>query len=242
MTKFQTAIVSAVVLIAVGLLLWRNEHQAYVRLRGENQSLRQQNEQLVPETERLSNLVVEAKNAQTPANSQMNELLKLRSEVGGLRRLTNQLGKVQEDNQRLKASLASANGRSKTGTTSGDSLPQESWRFAGYADPESALQTAFWAMSQGDAKTILASMSPDGADFKEIAAKPEEALSTEMKAEFAKVAAFKVIDKEVVSNDEVILNTYASGINELARIRLLRAGNEWKVAGRVKDKAAPGAQ
>src|SRR5205814_2209728 len=142
----------------------------------------------------------------------------LRAEVGGLRRLTNQLGKAQAENQRLKESLASANGRSTTGTTSGDSLSKESWTFAGYANPESALQTAFWAMSRGDATTILASMSRDGPDFKEMAAKSEEGLSTQMKEEFAKVAAFKVIDKEIVSNDEVILNTYASGINELARI------------------------
>src|SRR3982074_2439784 len=101
MTRSRAAIVIAgvLVLVCVGLLFWRNEHQAYVRLREENRSLRQQNEQLVPENKRLSNLMVEAKSSQTLGNGQMNELLRLRSEVGGLRRLTNQLAKVQEDNQ-----------------------------------------------------------------------------------------------------------------------------------------------
>src|SRR5258706_6607656 len=117
-TKLQAAIVSAVVLIGMGFL-WRIQHKAAVNLREENRSLRQQNEQLAElagESDRLSNLVEEAKSSQTLGNGQMNELLKLRAEVGGLRRLTNELEKVEEGNQRLKTSPASASGRPNTGT------------------------------------------------------------------------------------------------------------------------------
>lgn len=245
MTKLQTAIVSAVAVVSFASF-WRIQHEAGAKRREENRSLRQQNEQLAqlaPENERLAKLLAGAKNSQTLGNGQMNELLKLRGEVGGLRRLTNELGKVQADNQRLKASLASG-GRSTAGTkaaTEPDSLPKESWAFAGYADPESAFQTAIWAMSQGDAKTFLASLSPDGAEFKELVAKSENEIATRGKAEFEKVTAFKIIDKEAISNDEVILTAFAYGINESARFRIQRAGNEWKVAGPAKNKS-PGEQ
>src|SRR5581483_9124027 len=41
------------------------------------------------------------------------------------------------------------------------SFPRSSWANAGYADPQSALETIFWAQAQGDGKTYLASMTPD---------------------------------------------------------------------------------
>jgi hypothetical protein len=115
-------------------------------------------------------------------------------------------------------------------------LPKESWAFVGYADPESAFQSAAWAMSQGDIKTYRASLSPAGNEFREAQGKSEDELAARGKAEMEKVTGFKIIDKEAVSDSEVILSVYASGINESARFRLQRVGTEWKMAGPVKGE------
>ena len=48
------------------------------------------------------------------------------------------------------------------------------------------------------------------------------------------VTAFKIIDKEMVSEDEAIITLYASGIEEAARFRLRREGADWKFDGPVK--------
>jgi hypothetical protein len=38
---------------------------------------------------------------------------------------------------------------------------RSSWKNAGYTDPVSAFETAFWATSQRDGKALLASLTPD---------------------------------------------------------------------------------
>jgi RNA polymerase sigma factor (sigma-70 family) len=102
MTKLQAGIISALVVAATvtPLLI---QHRAQARLREKNQMLEQQADRLVQlaaENERLSNLVA---NASRPvANDQSNELLRLRGQMGALRRQTNELGELQEENRRLK--------------------------------------------------------------------------------------------------------------------------------------------
>ncbi len=238
MNKLQLSMISALAVVGVAtpLVIQRES-----RLRQENRSLRQQMEQLAPvqaENEHLSNLLAQANNAQTLPNDQMSELLRLRGEVGSLRRQTNELGKLQSENQKLRSSLAS----SKPGTQTApahENLPKVSWVFAGYADPESAYQSAIWAMSQGDAKTFLASLAPEGAEFAKWHDMSDTDLSTQIKQEFEKVTGFKIIDKEVISDDAAILTVLAAGINESGRIKLQRVGNDWKVAGHVNGAGAP---
>jgi RNA polymerase sigma factor (sigma-70 family) len=72
--------------VAVAAVPFWMQHRAETRLREENDLLRQQVEQfaaLSAENERLSNLLA---NAQSPVTPESGELLRLRGEVGGLRR------------------------------------------------------------------------------------------------------------------------------------------------------------
>ena len=102
MTKLQAAIISALVVAATvtPLLI---QHQAQTRLREKNQMLEQQADrlaQLVAENERLSNLVA---NASRPvANDQLNELMRLRGQMGALRRQANELGELQDEESAAK--------------------------------------------------------------------------------------------------------------------------------------------
>ena len=67
------------------------QHQTQTQLRTENESLTQQIAQLKTENESLSNRLAAAGDAKSLPEEQFNELLRLRGEVGALRRQTNEL-------------------------------------------------------------------------------------------------------------------------------------------------------
>jgi len=98
MTKLKAGIVSAVVVAGVaGSLVIQN--QARERFREQAESSRRQNDQLAQvqaENERLSNLVAQATVMQTVSDDQLKELLKLRGEVGGLRRQLAETSRIHE--------------------------------------------------------------------------------------------------------------------------------------------------
>jgi hypothetical protein len=162
----------------------------------------------------------------------------LRGEVGSLRRQTNEMAKLQTQNQELRSSLAKASAasrpRSEAPSMSTDAVPKESWAFVGYSDPESAFQSTVWAMSQGDAKTFLASLSPLADEMHDWKAKSETQIAEEAKREMEKVKGFRILTKDTTADDEVVLGIYAEGIGESARFKLQRIGGEWKFAGPVK--------
>ena len=58
--------------------------------------------QMQTDNESLSNRLAAAGDANSLSDKEHNELLKLRGEVGLLRRQTNEIGKLQEENQRLQ--------------------------------------------------------------------------------------------------------------------------------------------
>jgi RNA polymerase sigma factor (sigma-70 family) len=233
MTKLQSAIVGAVVIAGVATPLALQQQS---RVREVNESLRKQTEQLAQiraDNEGLSNLLAEAGSSQKVASSQLNDLMRLRGEVADLRRQTNEINQLQAENLRLRSSLAAglAAKRGAETTSAEEAVPKESWEFVGYAKPESAFQSMVWAMSHGDVKTFLASLSPDAPDLKDSQGKSEDEIAVKIK-EFGGVTAFKIIDNQPVSGDEVILTVYAFGVNESARFRFQRFGNDWKFAGK----------
>ena len=74
------------------------QHRSQAALREENQALRQQASQLAQataENERLSNLVTQAKSAESLPGEQMSELLRLREEVSWLRQEGAELKRLQ---------------------------------------------------------------------------------------------------------------------------------------------------
>ena len=71
------------------------QHQAQIKLHGENESLQQQITQLHSENQQLSNLVAQADNSQSLADDQRNELLRLRDEVGRLRSESQELARLK---------------------------------------------------------------------------------------------------------------------------------------------------
>lgn len=77
------------------------QYQARQKLRAENESLRQQISQ-------LSDSQPAPVTSEKPSTEDFNELLRLRGEVSALRIQTNQITRLQQQNQQLKDSLATA--------------------------------------------------------------------------------------------------------------------------------------
>ena len=82
------------------------QHGTQLKLLGENDSLRQQINQLQTDNQSLSNRLAGAGTSPAMTPDQFNELLKLRGEVGRLRQQVVELGKVRAENQRLLAASA----------------------------------------------------------------------------------------------------------------------------------------
>ena len=115
-------------------------------------------------------------------------------------------------------------------------FPKESWRFAGYADPESAFESTFWAMSQGDAKTYMATLAPDGGLFREAQGKSEDEIVAGNRRTVEGLTGYRIIDKKIVSADRVILTVLpetatGQGPKRPGKLVILRIDDEWKVSG-----------
>ena len=243
MTKLRTIAASAVVVAAAGTTLVL-EHQSQTRLRNENRALLRQYEQftgLQSENAKLSNELAGLRQAQALTPEQRSELMRLRGEVAALRNQKNELEKLREENRQLRTAAKPRSTAQSEAAAEPDNFPKESWAFVGYATPETAFQSTVWALSNGDVKTMLGSMAPAELERMQTqwAGKSDAEIAANGRAEFEKVKGFRILNKEALSDDEVVLTLYVEGLNPnegTPRMKLQRVGNEWKAAGPYKDR------
>ncbi|MDB6124270.1 MAG: hypothetical protein JWQ71_3263 [Pedosphaera sp.] len=206
-------------------------------LRGENQELTArvqaaQSQMEADAVERLAQQEAEVKQLRAQAQ----ELPRLRNEVRQLRANTNELARLRVENQQLNAKGRNATPGSTGGTEGanrGVLLAKENWVFAGYASPDAALQSAVWAMNQGDMKTFLASLTPEAKSHmeKEWETKTEAEISAKGREEMNKTTGYRILERKAVSESEMALSVFIEGENRTERISMKKIGNEWKFAG-----------
>jgi hypothetical protein len=208
------------------------EHRATARLRERNRALLQDVEQLArvsDEYRRLSNLLFRASSPTSP-DAQMRELLRLRGEVGVLRQQTNELAKVQTQNHQLRSGTnLPARDPSQPAP---DYLPRESWAFAGYADPDSALQSCLWAWSIGDPKAVVASFTP--AHRAHWGFKPDEEIAAQLARNLRNTKGFRILERKTVSDSEFRLTVSDAGAKQKVGFCYKRIGSEWKFDGEFR--------
>jgi len=116
--------------------------------------------------------------------------------------------------------------------------PKSTWALAGYGSPEAALQTYFWAIRQGDAARLTASLTAEArADFaKEVreAGKPADDYLKASAAELTKMTGYRVLAIEPTAIDEVDCRLVMDGAaikseDATNSLTLKKAGTEWKV-------------
>jgi RNA polymerase sigma factor (sigma-70 family) len=106
-------------------------------------------------------------------------------------------------------------------------FPRESWKFAGFADPRSALQSAIWAWGRGDSKTFVESLEPEMRERQRERLekmKPEDLIQ-----EFRNVTGYRLIGSQTNAVDRVILDVLFNGVERQKDVRLKKVGNEWKL-------------
>jgi ATP phosphoribosyltransferase regulatory subunit HisZ len=97
MKTLQTALIAA--LVIAGAVMYWIQHQASEKLRANIATLTDQNTSLKADAENLANQLAQATNSQAIGKEQLSELLKLRGEVGQLRRQAGELAKVKQQAQ-----------------------------------------------------------------------------------------------------------------------------------------------
>ena len=228
---------------AVGVAVWLAvEYQGRIRLGEENKVLRQQLDQmasLVAENERLSNLVAQAKGAQSLADDRLKELLRLRGEAGVLRQQGKELEALREENRQARAALASSlktqSAIQTAGAATADYWPRDSWAYAGYASPDASLQTSIWAANTGDLKALLGGMTGEFQQKveKDLEGKSESEAAAKAKAEVAQIQAVRVLNREAQPDDTIMLTAEFENSDRLETNRLVlkKIGNDWKLSG-----------
>ena len=227
----------------VGLTIWLGvERQGRLRLTEEHQVLAQQLDQMagiVAENERLSNLVAHANRSQPLPDDQSRELLRLRGEAGVLRRQARELEAVRNENRQARAALDSSlktqNAGAGGAAATTNYWPRESWTFAGYASPDAALKTLFWASNNGDLRALLGSTTGDLQKQveKDLADKSGSEASAKAMTEFARLKSVSVLSREVQADDTVVLTTAVADETgtHTGKVVMKKIGNEWKFSG-----------
>ena len=229
----------------VGVAIWMVvAHQDRLRLREENKTLRQQLAQMASlgaENERLSNLVSGLSRSQSVAGDQLRELLRLRGEVGVLRQqrkeLETQRHEIRQVSTSLENSFTAQNAAPAAAAATADYWPRESWAFAGYASPDAALQSSFWAANQGDVKTFLSGIEGEILQQvrKDAEGKSEEEMSAKTIAEVASLKSVRILNREASAEDAVVLTAefVEEDGTQTNKLLMKKFGNDWKLAGHL---------
>jgi len=159
-----------------------------------------------------------------------------------LRRQTNELDNLRNENRKLRASAASTpNSPAADGAIL--DFPREAWSFVGYAEPASAFQSMIWSLSNGRVPTALGSFTPEQR-ARMIAKqngdnKSEEFIAAEMVRDMQHTQRFRVLEQQPISDDEVQLRVLVNGEKTPEtvidrRARMKKVDGEWKFDGWVK--------
>lgn len=128
-----------------------------------------------------------------------------------------------------------ANGSNPKG---GSKFPRAAWKFAGYARPEDAIETLFWALDQHDVKTAFESLSPDcQQEFRDLAARQKpptsgEELFMELTSRHLKGMTEIGIPKiEMLLTNVALLDVSAKGGHDAGDVwlEMRKIGDEWKL-------------
>jgi hypothetical protein len=227
MEHYKTRLLIACLLLAMGAGLVV-QHRSLKKLHEEINNLRSDKEtsdQLMVENKRLSNLLAQTHDTQAASNGWFRELLRLRGEVTSLR------------NQRERTGFLETQGSSHSSASmehfSQTLLAKESFAFAGYGSPESAFQTALWAMRNGDTNAILASLTPEERLKKEQewAGLSEAEVQRQATNDVKEINGYRIIGSEFISTDEVELKVDFDADLTKMKMRVKRVDGEWKFVG-----------
>jgi DNA repair exonuclease SbcCD ATPase subunit len=205
-----------------GLAEARQEQQALLAARQEAKQLAEVNRNLAavpPPGEELAAL-----------RQGNRDLPSLRNEVRQMRDQRKDFERLQAENQRLAEQLKTPR---KTITELAGFVARSNWVSSGFATPEAAVQTAFWAMNTHNFPALAECLEPLAREeMLEQHKKMTEEQRQRAAEEFGRlgtVKGFRIAEKNVESPDKVLLKIQVATDGELLEMTLRRHGPEWKL-------------
>jgi hypothetical protein len=183
----------------------------------------------------------DAKRAQTESQ----DVARLRGEVTQLRTAVREVTQLRAENQKLRTENQTLKGAAATAAAPpaaptpppAGSFPKESWSFAGYGSPESALVSAIWSMQQGNAKQYFESLTQDEQlrMAKSWEGKTPEEISAKHQADTAAITGLKVLQNEAGADGTALIKVLIEGPNREEVVRMQKVGNDWKFGGFIRE-------
>ena len=186
----------------------------------------------------------ELKRLQTVAT----EAVRLRGEITQLRSGSKDADSLRAENARLKteyqalrgASAAAANTLATPATAPGH-FPRESWSYAGYQSPESALISAIYSMQQGNPKQYFDSLTPEEQVrmSKVWENKSPEEIAAKHVNDTSKITGMRILNTQEVAPGQMVMSVYIEGVDRAEKVSMKRVGEEWKFGGYIRESAKP---
>jgi hypothetical protein len=154
------------------------------------------------------------------------ELMRLRREAGELTRRRRDLMAVTNEHSRLKGQIDAARTNGRPALPPGYLLAAEA-KFSGQTTPESALQSFFWAMRQGDQNALKQIMTEESAaNFVAEMQKGGEEGFNKMRR---MLAGFRVVERKEEGDDAELKVEIAPGVDPIP-LRFRKVGDAWRLA------------
>ena len=223
-------------LLAVTLAVLAYQKSAISQARQQNEIMRQAQEEaqrLGHENETIPQLRTEREEVESLRNANR-DLLRLRNEVRQLRGQSGEIEALRKENQRLASEVQSlAQGKLPRLSNMQGYVAKESWSNAGFATPEQALQTFFWALRLGDLRQVAECISPEmrphfDREFQNMSELEQKKAFEQGFGQLARIGGYRMAQKEQVSEDEALLGVQAAAGGMVMKMVFRRFGNEWK--------------
>jgi len=168
------------------------------------------------------------------------DLLKLRNEVTLLRL---ELSAAQKTGPAVAAKAAAP-----VGATPGQYITRDQLSFAGYASPETALESTTWAMMNGNYEQMLASLGPEVAEGELKNAKAREQFEQRRTKVAPLFKGMQILARKALAENKVELKVRQEfelseempGVKgPLVMVQpMIKVGDEWKIGGSTRSWSA----
>jgi cell division protein FtsB len=219
-------------LLAVTIATACIQRNAIANLRQQNAELRRQQAEEVA--------VKSSGPAQSPNTAETEALLeatkelpKLRNDVRRLRAQKPEIEKLRQENEALLAKIATATNPPRLADMAGY-VAKDAWSPAGFATPEAALQTFFWALNQRDLQQIAVCLTPKARrdfekEFVAASAAEQAKLFEDGPGQLGKAAGYRIAQREQAGEDKVQLGIQVAAGGKILLMQVVRVGQEWKL-------------
>ncbi|MEO7297724.1 MAG: sigma-70 family RNA polymerase sigma factor [Verrucomicrobiota bacterium] len=236
-TKTAVATIAAAILAGTG---------TYFVQQTETKQLRAENETLVQEKKKLT---MDRDEALIFSQSSKEKLERLRKDTSELMRLRNEVGQLRRQNEAAK--VASQPAVKPVGKESPKKsakyISKEQLVFAGYATPEDALQSMTWGMMSGNYEVANGSLKPEMRDEELKDPKARENFEIGIKKMAPLFNGMEFVAKKILGDDKVEIKLRQDWNPDVKKLDanvtlpefhiqpMIKIGNEWKLGGSTRS-------